>query len=89
MEIEIKKCGAFGILKNIGDALYICACGVMTYENNETFYHSFIYDKHFKIIGKKWFCVYLIDNRSNASIYVLNDGNIVSRKKLKFALRKF
>ena len=48
--------------------------------------HAFVYDSYFKPLHQSKIYEYLIDNRADAPICVLEDKGIETKKNLRYAL---
>ena len=48
--------------------------------------HTFVYDSHLKLLHELKCCGALIDNKSDATIFVLEDNDIKTKFYLKHAL---
>ena len=51
--------------------------------------NAFVYDIHFKPFHQSKCCGYLIDNRADATIFVLEDKDREKNINLRYALREF
>ena len=85
--IEIEDWGAVSILRRVNDGVYICTCSVRSDEYKCKIKHVFFYDSHFKPLHQQIFCWYIIDNISDAPIYVLEDIYIQTNINLKHSLK--
>ena len=72
-EIERVAWGAASILRSVNDGVYIYTCNVQSVEYNCCTKHAFVYDSHLKPLHQTKCFGFLIDNRSDAPICVLED----------------
>ena len=87
--IEKVSWGAASILIRVNDGVFICTCNFQSVEYNCCTKHAFVYDIHFKPFHQTKFCGVIIDNRSDAPIFVLEDKDRESNKKFDHALKEF
>ena len=87
--IERVAWGPSSIMKTVNDGVYICTCNVQSVEYNCWTRYAFFYESHFKPLHQTKCCGVLINNRSDAPIFVLEDKERESKKKLDHALKEF
>ena len=81
--------GTFEILLLIDGGVYVCICTVYSSVFKEVTHHAFVYDSHFSTKEKSGLCGAIIDNRSYATICVLEEKDRKIKDALKNILRKF
>ena len=69
--------------------MYICTCSVRSDEFKCKTKHAFFYDSHFKTLYQSKCCGDIIDNRADATIFVLEDNDIHTKLNLRHALENF
>ena len=57
----------------MNDGVFICTCNVQYVEYNYWKNHAFVYESNFKPLHQTKCCGFLIDNRADAPICVLED----------------
>ena len=87
LKIDIEKMGAMGILLIIYDGVYVCICNVYSSVLKKVTQHAFVYDIHFSTKEKSGWCGAIIDNRSYAPIFVLEEKDRIRKAILKNMLR--
>ena len=85
--IEEVKWGAASILKTVNDGVYICVCNVQYIKYDLWTKHAFVYDSHYKPLHQNKCCGFLVDNRADAPICVLEDKYRATKKNLHHALK--
>ena len=70
---EKEPWGAASIIRIVNDGMYICTCSFRSNEYMCMKKHAFVYYSHFKPLHESKYCVYLIDNREDAHICVMED----------------
>ena len=78
-----------GILLIIDDAVYVCICTVYSYVLKISTKKALVYDSHFSTKEKSKCCGEIIDNRSYAPIYVLEEKDRKIKAALKNMVRNF
>ena len=78
-----------GILMRTKDGVYVCICSVYSNILKEYTQHSFVYESYFTTTGNNACHGEIIDNRRYAPIYVLDEKDRETTKKLKNMLRNF
>ena len=73
LNIEIDKMGTLVIFLKIDDGVYVCICTIYTELLKRFTQHKFVYDSHFSTKEKSECCGAIIDNRSYAPIFVLEE----------------
>ena len=81
--------GAACILRKVNDGVYICICNVKSDEYECSTKYAFVYDSNFKPLHQSKCYGALIDNRSDAPIFVLEDKYREKNINLRYALREF
>ena len=81
--------GTMVILMVIDDGVYLCICKVYSSVFKEYTQHAFIYDIHFLQWYNSVWCGAIIDNRSYATISVLEEKDRKSKTALNNMLMKF
>ena len=87
--IDRDKMGTLGIITRIKDSVYVCICSVYSNILKECTQHAFVYDSYFTTTGNNARQGSIIDNRRYAPIYVLEEKDRTTIKKLKIMLRNF
>ena len=73
----------------INDCVYVCICSGYSKILKECTQHAFVYDSYFTTTWNNACQGAIIDNRRYALIYLLEEKDITSIKKLKIMLRNF
>ena len=81
--------GAASILRTVNDGVYICTCNVQSVEYNCWTKHAFVYDSNYKSLHETECYGVLIDNRSDAPIFVLEDKDKESKKNWIMPLKNY
>ena len=71
--IERVAWGAASIMRTVNDGVYICTYNVQSVEYNCWKKHAFFYSSHFKPLYQTKCCGFLVYNRADAPICVLDD----------------
>ena len=87
--VEQVAWGAVSIMRRLNAGVFICTCNVQSVEYKCLTKHSFVYDRNFRPLHKTKCCEVIIDNRSDAPIFVLEDKDRESNKKFDHALKEF
>ena len=82
MELEIETMGDMGIIQVIDDGVYVCICKVYYSVFKEYTAHVFVYNSNFSQWYTSKCCGTIIDNRSYAPIFVLEEKD----RKIKSAI---
>ena len=77
------------ILREVNYGVYICSCSFRYEEYRCKTKHDFFYEIHFKTLHQSKYCGYLIDNRAETPICVMEDNVIETKLNLKHALKNF
>ena len=72
----------------MNDGVYICVCNVQNVKYDLWKKHSFVYGSHYKPLHQTECCGALIDNRSDATICVLENKERAG-KNMDYALQQF
>ena len=80
---EIEKWGEISILRKVDDRVYICECSVQYEYYKIKTEHTFVFKSHFKPLHEPKCCGDLIDNRADATIFVLDDNDREYKHNLK------
>ena len=88
-KIERASWRAASILRRVNYGVFICTCNVKYDEYDCCTKHAFVYDSHFKPLYQTKCCGVLIYNRVDAPIYVFEDKDRETKKKLRHSLKEF